>query len=63
MTTPDQYLAEQIVAELIGKGLLLAERRESVRKKLSMGQVKAEDWRLLMAEMLRSKIAQGGAAP
>ena len=60
MTTPDQQLAERIMAELIDQGLILAEKRESVCKKLSTGQMKAEDWRLLMAETLRFKNPPGG---
>ena len=68
MTTQDQQLAEQIVAELIDQlpslsRLLPAEKRESVCKKLSTGQMKASDWRLLMAETLRSKNPPGGASP
>jgi len=60
MTTSDQQLAEQIVAELIDQRLLLAEKREAVCKKLSTGQMKANDWRLLLAESLRFKNPSGG---
>ena len=65
MMTPDRQLAERIVAELIGDGLLSAGKQESVCKKLSMGQMKADDWRRLMAETLRFKNppSPGGASP
>ena len=63
MVTPDRQLAERIVVELIDNGLLFPEKQEAVCKKLSMGQMKADDWRRLMAETLRFKNPPGGASP
>lgn len=61
--TPDQQLSEQIVAELVEKGLILAEKKDSLGKKLSTGQMKAEDWRLLMAGTIRSQSQPEGGKP
>ena len=60
LLTPDQQLAEHIATELIENGLILAERRDSLCAKLSTGQMKPEDWRLLAVGAIRSKKEREG---
>lgn len=59
--TPDQQLAEQIVTALADKGLILAEKQDAIRTKLSTGQMTSEDWRLLAIGAIRSAEKPEGA--
>lgn len=61
--TPDQQLAATISQELVTKGLVAEGKREVLATKLATGQMKAEDWRTLIAGSLHIDDAlKGGEA-
>lgn len=46
--TPDDIVAEQIVAELYEQQLVSEAKLKDLAKKLSMGTLSPQDWRLLV---------------
>ncbi len=52
--TPDQIVTEKIVAELRQKQLATQESTKELGEKLSVGNLSAEDWRLI-AELALAK--------
>lgn len=52
--TPDQQLSAKIVQQLQAKGFVADGKLDQVEKKIASGQMKAEDWRTLMAAALVS---------
>ena len=60
---PDQQLAATIVQELVTKGFVAEAKRIVFAAKLATGQMKAEDWRTLIAASLQvqGESKEGGA--
>lgn len=52
--TPDQQLSAKIVQQLRAKGFVADGKSDQVEMKIASGQMKAEDWRTLMASALVS---------
>lgn len=48
-TTPDQQLSARIVQQLLEKGFVADGKVNQIEMKIANGQMKAEDWRTLMA--------------
>jgi hypothetical protein len=59
--TPNQQLAQQITTALAVKGFVGDDKQQSFCAKLAAGQMKAEDWRTLIAGALRSAKPGEGA--
>ena len=57
---PDQQLAATIAQELVTKGLVVDGKRSLLATKLATGQMKAEDWRTLMAASMKCESASKG---
>ena len=46
--SPDEQVAEKIVAALLEAGLMEASKKESVIAKLASGKMKTADWKVLL---------------
>ena len=46
--TPQEQMAEEIAAELAASGLIDAGRQQQTSQKIAAGQLKPEDWSLLV---------------
>lgn len=57
--TPDEVVAEQIVARFVATGLLPEQYGEQTREQLANGKLKAEDWRLLAEIALEWQAREG----
>lgn len=50
--TPERELASRISQALVEKGLVVGSKQNALAVKLANGQLKAEDWRNLIAESI-----------
>ena len=57
--TPDEQLAASIADTLVRIGFLDDSRKDRFSSKLSIGQVKAEDWRTLAAAAIQKPMTEG----
>lgn len=60
MKSPDETLAEQIIAELKKEEIIDTTKIDSYKAKLSNGSISAEDWRLLCELADRGKEKANG---
>ena len=51
--SPNEQVAQRIVARLLASGLIAASQAETVRRGLAAGTLKATDWRLLAEKALQ----------
>ena len=58
--TPDEHVAEKIIARFIETGLLPPQYAEQARTQLTAGKMRSEDWRLLAENALELEKRQQG---
>ena len=60
-SSPDEQVAQRIVARLLADGLIAPQQAEAVRRGLADGTFKAADWRLLAENALQLEVRRAQA--
>lgn len=58
--SPDEQVAQQIVAQLLAHGLIAPWQADALRRDLAAGVLKAADWRQIAKEALNPAALDGG---
>lgn len=53
--SPDEQVAERIVAQLLAHGLIAPQQAEALRRDLAAGVLKAADWRQIAKNALNTE--------
>ena len=59
--SPDEQVAERIVAQLLAHGLVAPHQADALRRDLAAGELKAADWRQIAQDALNPETYDGQA--